>query len=45
MAAMTKEMTRQAMMVGYIDAFYFFVATVLLSVPLIIFVRWKKPKS
>jgi DHA2 family multidrug resistance protein len=45
MAAMTKEMTRQAIMVGYIDAFYFFVATVLLSVPLIIFVRWHKPKS
>ena len=45
MAAMTKEMTRQAIMVGYIDAFYFFVATVLLSVPLILFVRWNKPKS
>jgi len=45
MAAMTKEMTRQAIMMGYIDAFYFFVATVLLSVPLIIFVRWNKPKS
>jgi len=42
---MTKEMTRQAIMMGYIDAFYFFVATVLLSVPLIIFVRWNKPKT
>ena len=44
LAAISKEMARQAIMVGYIDSFYFYVGTAVLSLPLILLVRWKKQK-
>ncbi len=41
-AAISKEMGRQAIMIGYIDSFYFFVGTAVLAIPLILLVRWAK---
>ena len=41
-AAISKEMGRQSIMIGYIDSFYFFVGTAVLAIPLILLVRWTK---
>lgn len=42
LAALGKEITRQSAMVGYIDAFWFFIATSLAVMPLLLLVRWKR---
>jgi len=42
LAALSREITRQSAMVGYIDAFWFFVATSLIVMPLLLLVRWKR---
>src|SRR5258706_9454418 len=41
LAALSAEMTRQAQMIGYIDAFVFFIATSLAVLPLVLLVRLK----
>jgi DHA2 family multidrug resistance protein len=40
LAALSREVSRQAAMIGYIDAFLFFSATSLVVLPLIALVRW-----
>jgi hypothetical protein len=40
--ALQAELQRQANMIGYLDAFWFFIATALVVLPLILLVRWKK---
>ena len=42
MDALQAELQRQASMIGYLDAFWFFIATALVVLPLILLVRWKK---
>jgi DHA2 family multidrug resistance protein len=42
LAALAREVARQAAMIGYIDAFVFFVATALAVLPLVLLVRWKR---
>jgi DHA2 family multidrug resistance protein len=42
LAAVAREVARQAAMLGYIDAFVFYVATALVVLPLVAFVRWKR---
>jgi DHA2 family multidrug resistance protein len=42
LAALAREVARQATMVGYLDAFVFFVVTSLAVLPLILLVRWKR---
>jgi DHA2 family multidrug resistance protein len=44
LAALSAEMTRQAQMIGYLDAFVFFIATSLAVLPLVLLVRLK-PRS
>ena len=39
MAALVQEITRQAQMIGYVNAFYFFAATAFVCIPLLLFVR------
>jgi DHA2 family multidrug resistance protein len=42
LAALGREVARQAAMIGYLDAFVFFVATALVVLPLVLLVRWKR---
>jgi DHA2 family multidrug resistance protein len=42
LAALAREVARQSAMIGYIDAFVFFIATALVVLPLVLFVRWKR---
>ena len=42
LAALAREMTRQAAMIGYVDAFVFFVATSLVVLPLVLLIRVKR---
>ncbi|MDH5578128.1 MAG: hypothetical protein OEZ09_06685, partial [Betaproteobacteria bacterium] len=42
-AAFAREMARQAQMIGYLDAFVFFVATSLVVVPLVFLIQLKRP--
>jgi DHA2 family multidrug resistance protein len=42
LAAVAREVARQAAMLGYIDAFVFYVATALVVLPLVALVRWKR---
>jgi MFS transporter, DHA2 family, multidrug resistance protein len=42
LAALSREMARQASMIGYIDAFVFFIVTSLMVLPLIFLIRWKR---
>lgn len=42
LAALGREVARQAAMLGYIDAFVFFIATALAVLPLVLLVRWKR---
>ena len=41
-AALSREMARQAAMIGYLDAFMFFVATSLVVLPLVMLIRLKR---
>jgi DHA2 family multidrug resistance protein len=43
LAAFSREMARQAQMIGYLDAFVFFVATSLVVLPLVFLIRLKRP--
>ncbi|MDH3319985.1 MAG: MFS transporter, partial [Betaproteobacteria bacterium] len=42
LAAVSREMARQAAMIGYIDAFVFFVVTSLVVLPLVLLIRLKR---
>jgi DHA2 family multidrug resistance protein len=42
LAALGREVARQAAMIGYLDTFVFFIATALLVLPLVLLVRWKR---
>jgi DHA2 family multidrug resistance protein len=42
LAALAREMNRQAMMIGYVDAFVFFIATSLAVLPLVFLIRLKR---
>ncbi|HSD54133.1 MAG TPA: DHA2 family efflux MFS transporter permease subunit [Burkholderiales bacterium] len=42
LAALGREVARQSAMIGYIDAFVFFIATALVVLPLVLLVRWKR---
>jgi DHA2 family multidrug resistance protein len=42
LAALSREVSRQAAMIGYLDAFVFFIATSLVVLPLVLLVRWKR---
>jgi DHA2 family multidrug resistance protein len=42
LAAVAREVARQAAMLGYIDAFVFYIATALVVLPLVLLVRWKR---
>jgi len=42
LAAIAREAARQAAMVGYLDAFVFYVVTALVVLPLVVLVRWKR---
>lgn len=42
LAALSREMTRQAAMIGYVDAFVFFVATSLVVLPLVLLIKIKR---
>lgn len=42
LASLQAEIARQASMLGYIDAFWFFAATALVVLPLIFLVRWRR---
>jgi DHA2 family multidrug resistance protein len=42
LAALGREVARQAAMVGYLDAFVFFIATALAVLPLVLLIRWKR---
>jgi DHA2 family multidrug resistance protein len=42
MDALQAEVQRQANMIGYLDAFWFFILTAVAVLPLILLVRWKK---
>ncbi len=43
LAAFSAEMVRQAQMIGYLDAFVFFIATSLVVLPLVFLIRLKRP--
>ncbi len=43
MAVLAREVARQAQMIGYVNAFYFFAATAFVCVPLLLFVRRPAP--
>jgi len=42
LAALSREMARQAAMIGYLDAFVFFIATSLAVLPLVFLIRLKR---
>ena len=42
LAAVGREVARQAAMIGYIDTFVFFIATALAVLPLVLLVRWRR---
>jgi DHA2 family multidrug resistance protein len=42
LAAVSREVARQAAMIGYLDSFVFFIATALAVLPLVLLVRWKR---
>jgi DHA2 family multidrug resistance protein len=42
LAGLSREMARQAAMIGYLDAFVFFIATSLAVVPLVFLIRRKR---
>ena len=42
LAALSREMARQAAMIGYLDAFVFFIATSLVVLPLVLFIRVRR---
>ena len=42
LAAVSREMTRQAAMIGYVDAFVFFIATSLVVLPLVLLIRVRR---
>jgi DHA2 family multidrug resistance protein len=42
LAALGREVARQAAMIGYLDAFGFFIATALAVLPLVLLIRWKR---
>ena len=42
LAALGREVARQAAMIGYLDSFVFFIATALAVLPLVLLVRWKR---
>jgi DHA2 family multidrug resistance protein len=42
LAALSREMARQASMIGYLDAFVFFIATSLVVLPLVFLIRVKR---
>jgi DHA2 family multidrug resistance protein len=42
LAALAREMARQAAMIGYLDAFVFFIATSLVVLPLVLLIRIKR---
>jgi DHA2 family multidrug resistance protein len=42
LAALSREMTRQAAMIGYVDAFVFFIATSLAVLPLVFLIRVRR---
>jgi DHA2 family multidrug resistance protein len=42
LAAVGREVARQAAMIGYLDSFVFFIATALVVLPLVLLVRWKR---
>ena len=42
LAALSREMARQAAMIGYLDAFVFFIATSLVVLPLVLLIRVKR---
>jgi MFS transporter, DHA2 family, multidrug resistance protein len=44
LATLGREVQRQAAMIGYIDAFYFYAATAVVALPLILLVRWRKQR-
>jgi DHA2 family multidrug resistance protein len=41
-ARLGREIARQAAMIGYLDAFLFFIATALAVLPLVLLVRWNR---
>jgi len=41
-AALAREIERQAAMIGYLDAFWFFALTAAAVLPLLVFLRWKR---
>jgi DHA2 family multidrug resistance protein len=43
--ALSAETQRQATMIGYLDAFYFFAVTATLAVPLVFLIRWRPTSS
>ncbi len=43
--ALASEINRQSLMIGYINGFYLYAVTALAVVPLLIFVRWKRPDN
>ena len=42
LGALSGEAARQATMIGYLDAFYFFAVTSAVAIPLVFLVRWKR---
>jgi DHA2 family multidrug resistance protein len=42
LAGLSREMARQAAMIGYVDAFVFFIATSLAVLPLVLLIRIKR---
>ena len=42
LGALSREVTRQANVVGYLDAFVFFWVTAALAIPLVFLVRWSR---
>lgn len=42
LAALAREMSRQAAMIGYLDSFNFFIATSLVVLPLVFLIRLKR---
>ena len=45
LASIGGEVRRQATMIGYIDAFHLYAVTALAVAPLILLVKWRRPKS
>ena len=43
LAALSNEILRQATMIGYLNSFALFALTALVALPLIFFVRWRRP--